>query len=194
MSTGEIILVIGGARSGKSALAEKLAAALGDEVTYVATAGIHDEEMAVRVRRHRERRPEGWKTVEETHNLANVLRSTPAGSVILIDCLTLWVTNLLLDESVPKPGATGEEKEKYILDEVRDILGVARNNKHIVILVSNEVGYGLVPDNQLGRLFRDITGRVNQCIARVADRVFLVTAGIPLEIKSLAFSLTQEGI
>lgn len=194
MSTAKIILVIGGARSGKSTFAEQLAMAMGGEVTYVATAGIHDEEMSLRVRRHRERRPEDWKTIEETHHLTGIMRSSPVGSLILVDCLTLWITNLLLDGTLPKPKATSEEKEKYILDELKDMLEVARNKRHTVIMVGNEVGFGLVPDNQLGRLFRDITGKVNQYIAGVADKVFLLIAGIPLELKSLAFSLPQEGI
>ncbi|SFR01942.1 bifunctional adenosylcobinamide kinase/adenosylcobinamide-phosphate guanylyltransferase [Desulfoscipio geothermicus] len=185
---GEIMLVIGGARSGKSEWAEELVKARGDSVIYVATAGINDAEMAERVRRHRERRPAGWRTVEETHQLAGVLNAAPAGSVVLIDCLTVWMSNLLLDESLPRRGAAGAEKEEYILQEAGRIVDAARRRELYLVMVSNEVGCGLVPDNALGRLYRDIAGRVNRRLAELADRVYYVVAGIPLDLQALAIT------
>lgn len=194
MLNGEIVLVIGGARSGKSTLAEKLAARSGRNVVYIATAGVHDDEMAQRVKEHRLRRPAAWRTVEETHILAGVLSSLPPGTVVLIDCITLWMSNLLLDENVPRPGADGAEKENYITTEAREIVKIARNKNLHLIMVSNEVGCGLVPEYALGRLYRDIAGRVNQLLAELADRVFYVVAGLPLELKSLASGSAQRGI
>ncbi|MCG8399987.1 MAG: bifunctional adenosylcobinamide kinase/adenosylcobinamide-phosphate guanylyltransferase [Firmicutes bacterium] len=192
MPAGRIILVTGGARSGKSEVAEQLAAALARRVVYLATAGVGDGEMAQRVRRHRERRPQSWDTVEETHLLAEKLLAVPAGSCVLVDCLTLWITNLLLDESLPRQDASGDEKEAYILEETQRALKAARDGELVLILVSNQVGSGLVPDNELGRRFRDIAGRVNQQVAAGADRVYLVTAGIPLELKSMAAPIGRE--
>lgn len=194
MPIGEVILVIGGARSGKSHFAEKMAAMLSNDVIYVATARINDEEMYDRVKQHCIRRPSGWKTVEETHQLANILNSLPEGSVVIIDCLTIWMSNLLLDELMPRKRATSGEKEKYILNEARNIVGVARNKKLRLIMVSNEVGYGLVPEYELGRIYRDIAGRVNQQIAKQADKVFLVAAGIPIDLKQLGGNITREVI
>lgn len=194
MSLGKIIMVMGGARSGKSDWSEKLAMALSDNVVYVATAGIHDEEMADRVKKHRERRPTSWQTIEETHKLSDVLMSVHTGDVVLIDCLTLWISNLMLDELVPRQGATDDEKEEYILKEVKRLVSTARNNKIKLIMVSNEVGLGLVPDNKLGRLYRDIAGKVNQEVAKHADRVFVVMAGIPVDIKSMAVNIMREEI
>jgi adenosylcobinamide kinase/adenosylcobinamide-phosphate guanylyltransferase len=183
---GEVVLVIGGARSGKSEWAEELVKGRGGDVIYVATAGINDAEMAERVKRHRERRPAGWRTIEETHQLAGVLNAVPAGSVVLIDCLTVWMSNLLLDESLPRRGAAGAEKENYILREAGRVMDAARRGELYLVMVSNEVGCGLVPDNALGRLYRDIAGRVNRRLAELADRVYYVVAGIPLDLKALA--------
>ncbi|WP_347490917.1 bifunctional adenosylcobinamide kinase/adenosylcobinamide-phosphate guanylyltransferase [Desulfoscipio sp. XC116] len=194
MTNGEIVLVIGGARSGKSSLAEKLAASAGSDINYVATAGVHDDEMAERVKQHRLRRPAGWRTVEETHMLADVLLSFSPGAVVLIDCLTLWMSNLLLDDNIPLFGASAAEKEDYIIDQARKIVQVARDRQLHLIMVSNEVGCGLVPEHKLGRLYRDIAGRVNQLLAELADRVFYVVAGLPLELKTLAAGSMQRGI
>jgi len=186
LTNGQITLVIGGARSGKSRYAEKLAAAAGEVVVYVATAGVYDDEMAERVKQHRMRRPVGWCTVEETHNLTGVLLSLPQGAVVLIDCLTLWMSNLLLDNNVPRPAADMVEKEKYIIDQTREMVQVARDRELHLLMVGNEVGCGLVPEYELGRVYRDIAGRVNQLLAELSDRVFYVVAGLPLELKSLA--------
>ncbi|SFG48264.1 adenosylcobinamide kinase /adenosylcobinamide-phosphate guanylyltransferase [Desulfotomaculum arcticum] len=193
MAGCEIVLVIGGARSGKSAVAESYASNLANKVVYIATAGVQDEEMARRVKLHRERRPENWSTVEEKQCLGAALTKLQPGSVVLVDCLTIWITNWLLDQTVEELSA--EAKETRIMQEAANFIQAAQDNKLKLIMVSNEVGYGLVPDNELGRLFRDISGRVNQYVAAVADKVFLVISGIPLEIKSLALhNAFQEGI
>jgi len=187
-----VILVLGGARSGKSSLAEKLARQMSDHVFYVATAAAHDEEMAERIRQHRARRPATWKTLEETHRLPELLMELPANSVVLIDCLTLWVSNLLLDQTMPRDGAGESEKELYIVAEAGRLLEAARKRGHRVVMVSNEVGNGLVPDKELGRKYRDIIGRVNQLVAGEAQKVYLVIAGIPLDLKVLAANLELE--
>lgn len=191
---GEIILVTGGARSGKSEVAERLAAGFSGRVVYLATAGVRDGEMAERVRRHRQRRPAEWSTVEETHRLAETLARVPAGSCLLVDCLTLWITNLLLDPALPRQGAPDNEKEAYIINETRRVLDTARAGELFLLLVSNQVGCGVVPENRLARLFRDIAGRVNRMVAAEADRVYLVTAGIPVELKALEAKIGREEI
>lgn len=182
---GKVILVTGGARSGKSEVAEQLAAAFPGGVIYLATAGVYDEEMKHRVQKHRERRPAHWVTVEETHRLPRVLMAAPTGSCVLVDCLTLWITNLLLDQS---------PSEEYIINETVQVIETARSRDLTLILVSNQVGCGVVPGNRLGRLFRDIAGRVNRQVATLADMVYLVTAGIPVELKTLAAKIGQEEI
>lgn len=193
MAGCEIVLVIGGARSGKSAVAERYASSMNSKVVYIATAGVQDEEMARRVELHRERRPASWPTIEEKYYLDGVLTKLSAGSVVLVDCLTIWITNWLLDKTIEDLSA--EAKEARVLQETSNFIKAAQDNKLKLIMVSNEVGYGLVPDNELGRLFRDIAGRVNQYVVAMADKVFWVVAGIPLEIKSLAINqAVQEGI
>ena len=193
MAGCEIVLVIGGARSGKSTVAERYASSITSEVVYIATAGVQDEEMARRVELHRERRPASWPTIEEKHYLDSVLTKLSAGSVVLVDCLTIWITNWLLDKTIEDLSA--EAKEARIMQETSNFIKAAQDNKLKLIMVSNEVGCGLVPDNELGRLFRDVAGRVNQYVAAMADKVFWVVAGIPLEIKSLAINqAVQEGI
>jgi len=182
LTNGEITLVIGGARSGKSSLAEKLAAAAGEDVVYVATAGVYDDEMAERVKQHRLRRPSEWRTVEETHQLPDVLLALPQGAVVLIDCLTLWMSNLVLDD----------KKEDYIINQARTMVQVARDKQLHLLMVSNEVGCGLVPEYELGRVYRDVAGRVNQLLAELSDRVIYVVAGLPLELKPLSAGNDQK--
>ncbi|MBI5900885.1 MAG: bifunctional adenosylcobinamide kinase/adenosylcobinamide-phosphate guanylyltransferase [Rhodocyclales bacterium] len=165
-----IELVIGGARSGKSHLAERRAAESGLAVAYVATATVGDDEMAQRIAHHRERRPAHWRTIEEPLHLAEALRREAAtGRVLLVDCLTLWLSNLLLG-----PGLE-PERGRFL-----DALGALPGR---VILVSNEVGWGIVPANELARRFADEQGRLNQAVAAACQRVTLVVAGLPLELK-----------
>ncbi|HKJ76213.1 MAG TPA: bifunctional adenosylcobinamide kinase/adenosylcobinamide-phosphate guanylyltransferase [Gammaproteobacteria bacterium] len=165
-------LILGGARSGKSALAEQRLRDADRSVVYVATAEAGDEEMAARIAHHRERRPAAWALVEEPLALAGALEAeAAAGRALLVDCLTLWLTNLL---------AAGEERFEA---ERRAFLEVLPDLPGHVILVSNEVGLGIVPDNPLARRFRDEAGRLNQAVAARCERVTFVAAGLPLELK-----------
>ena len=165
------MLVLGGARSGKSAYAERLVAESGLPVVYVATAQAGDPEMAERIAAHRRRRPPAWRTVEAPHDLERVLEAEAGeGRAALVDCLTLWLSNLMLAEKdVEARGATLAEAAKQLAG--------------LRVFVSNEVGLGLVPDNPLGRRFRDAQGLLNQTIAAIADRVVFMAAGLPLVLK-----------
>ena len=166
----KLTLVIGGARSGKSRHAESLIMALPPPWIYVATAETLDDEMARRVAEHRARRGDGWQTVEAPGNLPQALDDAPEGAPILVDCLTLWLSNLLLADAV--------------IDRECDKLDAALSRRRgAVVMVANEVGLGIVPDNALARRFRDAAGRLNQQMAARADSVIFVAAGIPLQLK-----------
>lgn len=166
-------LILGGARSGKSALAERMAIESGLAVTYIATAEALDDEMRERIARHRADRPAGWKTLEAPRALAATLRSEAApGRCLVVDCLTLWLTNLMLD---PDPDRLEGERTALL-----EILPHVPGRK---ILVANEVGLGIVPDNALARRFRDEAGRLNQAIATLCEQVVFVAAGLPLTLK-----------
>ncbi|MCG9968161.1 bifunctional adenosylcobinamide kinase/adenosylcobinamide-phosphate guanylyltransferase [Pelotomaculum terephthalicicum JT] len=182
---GKLILILGGARSGKSKFAEKVAVSLGGKITYIATAAPLDKEMAERIRLHQASRPGDWQTVEEQKNVAEVILNGRKGDVFLLDCITLWLTNMLLDEQLPGTGATRSEKEMFILAQAARLAEGVKSGAHLVV-VSNEVGMGIVPDASLGRTFRDLAGKVNQVLAGKADRVYLVIAGLPLELKATA--------
>ena len=164
-----IIFITSGARSGKSQYAVKIAKETGEEVTFVATCIPADNEMRQRIEEHKKARPSGWHTVEEGLNLPEAIAKI-ATPVIILDCLTLWVSNLM--------GAKMdvEEASKELFDTLKKVRGRA-------IVVSNEVGDGIVPNNRLVRKFRDIAGVVNQWMAQVADEVYLMVVGIPVKIK-----------
>lgn len=167
----DVILVTGGVRSGKSSYAEALARKY-SQVCYVATAWPGDAEMEERIRLHRRHRPGHWQTVEEQLDLAKVLDQNYEAQCLLIDCLGMWVTNLLCQQGT----ASVQPSLDGLIRAVQSFPGV-------VILVSNEVGWGLVPANELGRQFRDMLGRVNQKVAQVSDEVVLMVAGCPLWVK-----------
>ncbi len=169
-----LILVLGGARSGKSSYAQQLAQGLGRErVLYVATAEAGDEEMRERIERHRQGRPPGWRTLEAPRNVGQAIREQAGDAeVVLVDCLTMLVSNLLLE-------GAGEDE---VLAQVRELAGCAQRAPHLIV-ISNEVGMGLVPPYPLGRAYRDLLGRANQLLAQSAGRVHLLVAGIPLIIK-----------
>ncbi|KAA0681524.1 bifunctional adenosylcobinamide kinase/adenosylcobinamide-phosphate guanylyltransferase [Roseomonas genomospecies 6] len=170
MST-DITLVLGGARSGKSRYAEGLVTASPGPRVYIATARIWDAEMADRVARHKEDRGPGWTTVEEPLDLSGALRRHAAtGTGVLVDCLTLWLSNLMMAEA-------------DVAARSADLLAALAGVEGRVVLVSNEVGLGIVPDNALARRFRDHAGRLHQDIAAVANRVAFVAAGLPLLLK-----------
>ena len=172
----KIVLVTGGCRSGKSAYAERRAMALPGRRAYVATCPVVDEEMARRIAAHRRAREgQGWVTIEEPTDLEGVLRCHAEMDVLLIDCLTLWINNLLYEA----------DRAGHAIDEppCREMLDAAEARPGWVILVSNEVGLGIVPDNPLARRYRDLVGRANQLVAQRAEEVVLMCCGIALPIK-----------
>lgn len=200
-----MIFVTGGARSGKSGLAEKLAreraaVAAGSSgavnadganadapdgsarvvVTYIATAEARDGEMRERIAEHRERRPAGWRTVEAPDNLPEAVEEALTDDgIVLVDCLTVYISNLLMSHGI----ASGERVKRAVDREMDELIEVCRSGDGRVILVSNEVGMGIVPDNMLARTFRDVAGRANQKLAAAADEVYLCVSGIPMRVK-----------
>lgn len=181
-------LILGGARSGKSLLAEKRAAASGRRVVYLATAQARDGEMARRIAHHRERRPADWGSVEETLHLAARLRELAAAdSCVLVDCLTLWLSNLLFAGQAATQAEAGEPIDCPLFrDETNALIELLPQLPGHIILVSNEVGWGIVPMHPVSRLFADEQGRLNQRVAAVCDQVTLVAAGLPLSLKQAA--------
>jgi adenosylcobinamide kinase / adenosylcobinamide-phosphate guanylyltransferase len=165
-----LTFLLGGARSGKSALASELAARSGDAVTVIATAEARDEEMARRIELHRAERPAGWETVEEPLELEAALSRVPGDAVAVVDCLSLWAANLL------ERGDDVEERSAAALE-------VARSRRAATIVVSNEVGLGIVPVSELGRHYRDVLGRVNTQWADAADDALFVVAGRLLRLE-----------
>jgi adenosylcobinamide kinase/adenosylcobinamide-phosphate guanylyltransferase len=169
--SGKTALVLGGARSGKSAFSERLAIATGLERHYIATGRAYDDEMRERIARHREDRGPAWVTHEEPVDLVGTLQKINApAAVVLVDCLTLWVTNLMMAEvDIPAQAAA--------------LAAQVSVSQATVILVSNEVGLGIVPENRMAREFRDHAGRLHQNIAAITDEVFFIAAGLPLKMK-----------
>ena len=185
---GRLILILGGARSGKSRFAQQLAQACSEEeqqsVVYIATAEAGDEHMRQRIERHRRGRPAGWETVEAPQNVAAAVEATgDSAAAIIVDCLTLWISNLLLAGGEEFNEAQAASKEEAILDEVEALIRTAKKANAHVIVVSNEVGMGIVPLTRLGRVSRDIAGRANQALAKAADEVYVMWAGLPQRIK-----------
>ena len=168
---GKIIFVIGGAKSGKSGFALCSASNLPGKKAYIATAQPFDNEMEERIIRHKKERPDEWGLYEEPMNVSGLLANIHVShDVLLLDCLTLWVSNLLLEE-------------REIEAEIGLFMKSLSSCSSTLYIVSNEVGCGIVPDNSLSRRFRDIAGSLNQKVAAAADEVYLVTAGIPIKIK-----------
>ncbi len=176
----EIILVTGGCRSGKSDYAQKLAESRPGRRVYVATCPIIDEEMRSRVEAHRLARADcGWDTIEQPIDLPAAIDAADH-DVLLIDCLTLWVNNLMHQADQAGSDFTEDDVRK----SAGELLAACRAHSGAVVMVTNEVGMGIVPDNALARRYRDLVGRVNQIIAAEADVVTLVSCGIPLQLKA----------
>ena len=180
-TSGPLILLLGGARAGKSTYATRLAQdgerASGAEICFIATAQGLDEDMTKRIARHRAERPTDWCTIEEPCQIDEALQQASEAGIVIVDCLTLLVSNWLMryeDE---------HECEAFLRRVTREFLALARTRQQIIICVSNEVGLGLVPDTRMGRVFRDLLGRVNQDFAAAADEVYLLVAGLPLQLK-----------
>lgn len=167
------LLILGGARSGKSRLAQDIAARRWLHPVYLATAEILDDEMAARVRMHRRTRARRWHCVEEPLEIAKIIRrGVPGTDGLLVDCLTIWLSNVLLKEG---RGAFARRRD--------ELVKALHQTRQDVILVTNEVGMGVVPENELGRTFRDLAGWLNQAVAKEADTVVFVAAGLPLVLK-----------
>ncbi len=165
-----LTLVLGGARSGKSRHAEELVEALPPPWSYLATGQAYDDEMVERIALHRARRGAGWVTLDAPHELAASLREVPTGRPVLVDCLTLWLTNRLLAEA-------------DLATESAALVEALAAHHGPVVAVSNETGLGIVPDNALARRFRDAQGRLNQMVAARADTVIFMVAGLPMKVK-----------
>lgn len=180
-----IELILGGARSGKSALAEQRAAASGLAVTYLATAQAGDGEMAQRIAHHQSRRPAHWGLIEEPLHLAAALRSHAAPDrCLLVDCLTLWLSNLLFQGRAGQQAEAGLAADCPLLSgETAALIDTLPTLPGHIILVSNEVGLGIIPLGTVTRLYVDEAGRLNQRVAAVADQVSFVAAGLPLRLK-----------
>lgn len=187
-----MLFILGGARSGKSTYAEQKAHELSDKmsahVLYIATAIAFDEDMKDRIKKHQAARPNHWHTIEQfkDFNLLEVKEDFKQSSIILLDCMTLMVTNLLLQYEVDFDHVKRtviDEIEQDILKEVGDLLSICKQHGKELIIVSNEVGLGVVPAYRLGNIFRDIAGRINQRLAKEADEVFFLASGLPLKLK-----------
>ncbi len=166
-----VTFVLGGARSGKSAFAEGLIEASGMDATYLATGRALDDEMSERIALHRARRGSSWSTVEEPLDLVEALQRTCAANrAVLVDCLTLWVTNLMM-------------AERDLAAETAKLVATLPLLKGAIMFVSNEVGLGIVPENRMARDFRDHAGRLHQAVANAAATVYFVAAGLPLKMK-----------
>ncbi|MCP4650507.1 MAG: bifunctional adenosylcobinamide kinase/adenosylcobinamide-phosphate guanylyltransferase [PVC group bacterium] len=168
-----IIFITGSVRSGKSNYAVKLAKQSKQKIIFLATCTPADAEMKQRVRKHKKSRPKNWQTIEEPIDVISVLKQLKDDELVIFDCLTLWVSNLLL---------SGFE-EKEVIKIIEKFVEQLKINKANVIIVSNEVGWGIVPENKLARVFRDIIGTAHQKIAKVSDEAYLMVAGMPMKIK-----------
>lgn len=175
-----LILVTGGNRSGKSCYAQQKAELIPAPRFFIATCQVCDPEMAERVRKHREARDQSqWRTIEEPLNLAGALCDAAQGNVLLVDCLTIWINNLLYEAEKENRVVTADD----VAEECRGVLAACRSVRGAVIIVTGEVGMGIIPENPLARLYRDCVGACNQMVAAAADNVTLVNCGIPLTLK-----------
>lgn len=191
-----IVTVIGGARSGKSTFAQNLAEKLDKTTVYIATAHNKDGEMTERILKHQESRPTTWKTVEAPYDLATAIRESGSEvEVIVVDCVTLFLSNLLLsglgDLGTEDDPQLPPHLEQDLLVSVKEVVRAAQDVSALVIFVSNEVGWGIVPLYHSARVYRDVVGRTNQLLAAASSKVFHVQAGIPIELKSQEVSIDQ---
>ncbi|WP_240739428.1 bifunctional adenosylcobinamide kinase/adenosylcobinamide-phosphate guanylyltransferase [Marinitoga lauensis] len=181
-----IILITGGARSGKSTYAQEYAKKIGKNILYIATAIPFDEGMKIRINKHKEARPKEWELIERYKDF-DLLEKDPlfhSSDTIIFECMTLMVSNLLLEYDIENENYNKiDEIENTIFNEVRKFISVIKKNNKNTIIVTNEVGMGIVPAYKLGNIFRDIAGRINQYLARNSDEVYITISGIPLKLK-----------
>ena len=183
---GQIILVTGGSRSGKSSWAQKTAESISPRRVFIATCPVIDDEMQERIRKHKKARDErNWHTIEEPLDIAGAIDTSHEFPVALVDCLTLWINNLMYRAEKERTAVT----ETDITLECRRVIDAALRHPGDVLLVTNEVGMGIIPENAQARLYRDLAGRCNQVMAKASARVVLMVSGLPLEIKKLLASL-----
>ena len=185
--TKKFILVLGGARSGKSTFAQSMAEKIGKKVLFVATAEPLDDEMALRIEEHKRIRPKGWRTLEVGSKVAEKLAGEIGDAeVVLLDCITLLVSNLLTfpcHHQAHGAKAIPGDAENQVIAEIEDLIKCIAKYQGSFIVVSNEVGLGLVPENKLGRVYRDLLGKANQLLARHASEVYFMVSGISMKIK-----------
>ncbi len=171
------ILIIGGARSGKSRFAQELGRKLGGQVLFVATAEAGDEEMSQRIEEHRKKRPANWRTLEAGSHLGRQIKQEIGDAqLVIVDCIALLVSNIFSQHNE-------QTLEKQVMAEIKELVECTRKTDASFIIVSNEVGLGLVPTSRVGRLYRDLLGKANQMLASHADEVYLMVAGLPMKIK-----------
>ncbi len=182
---GKAIFVTGGARSGKSRFAQELAQKAGLQVLFVATAEAGDRDMQQRIENHRKARPRGWRTLEATCHIGKRIEQEAGGAqVVIIDCITLLVSNIFgLHGEAAMEHIEESVLETEVSTEIKELIACIGKVNAGFIMVSNEVGLGLVPDNRLGRLYRDLLGKVNQMLAQHSDEVYLMVSGLPVKIK-----------
>ena len=183
----KLILVTGGARSGKSTFAEGIAKECGHNVLYVATSKPIDDEMKQRIAKHKAQRPSEWETLEEYKDLDFAISQHIQGKeAVLLDCITIMITNLMFDETYEWDSLTRDEVqeiENSIQHQIERLISLSKMSEVTFVIVTNELGLGIVPATALSRDFRDIAGRMNQLIARAADEVYFCVSGIPMKIK-----------
>ena len=185
----KFVLILGGARSGKSSFAQGMAAELGEKVLFVATGEPLDEEMVLRIKEHKRTRPQNWRTLEIAITVGQKLEGQIGNAeVVLLDCLTLLISNILTKEAAASSchcerNEANSETEKQVATEMEDLIGCIDKHESNFIVVSNEVGLGLVPESKLGRVYRDLLGKANQLLAQHADEVYFMASGIPMKIK-----------
>lgn len=173
------ILVTGGVRSGKSKFAQDLAGKLGERVIYLATAQAFDDEMEERIAKHRMHRPDSWETIEEPIEIIPAILRRKSGDTVLLDCLTLYLTNLFFKYEK----LALKEQEGVINAQIGVLAETIKRSEANIVIVTNEIGWGVVPENELARRFRDLAGWANQTIASVCEEVYLLVSGLPVRIK-----------
>ncbi|MEG0180389.1 MAG: bifunctional adenosylcobinamide kinase/adenosylcobinamide-phosphate guanylyltransferase [Terrisporobacter sp.] len=182
-----IVLVTGGARSGKSSFAESLCINQNNRTAYIATSVAFDDEMKDRVKKHQESRPQEWKTYEIYKDIYSIVETLDKNhGTVLLDCLTLMINNLMFTYGIDIETASTDEVneiEEYIKNQIEKLLEKVKNTNLYFVIVTNELGMGIVPENKLSRIYRDFVGRANQQIAKTSDEVYLVVSGIPMKVK-----------
>ena len=182
-----ITLITGGARSGKSSFGEKLLKESSGIKGYIATAVAFDEGMKDRIKKHKSSRPSIWKTYELPVNISNSIKAiSNECDIVILDCITVFISNIIFEDDLDWENITFEEIyliEKRIIDEINKIIVDARKNDLDMIIITNEIGSGIVPDNKLSRVYRDIAGRVNQLLSKLSDNVYLSVSGLELKLK-----------